>query len=133
MRAWFDPVTHEARLEADGDEYAELAAAARAGEATLPAVRLAMVENATVLPLPNVAVRPSPDPAAPLSLRVEGPGLVVNGGAEHLDLLARDFEQLCRAEPGTTLLAEWFPGHAYLAAGSVPVVFARVGDTPAPG
>lgn len=131
MRAWFDAHTNEARLEADGAEFAALAAAVRAGGDTLPCVPVAAVDAATVLPLPNVAVRTSADPASPVAVRVEGPGLVLDGGTEHLDLLARDFAQLARAEAGAALLAEWFPGHAYLAAGSVPVVFTRTG-APAP-
>lgn len=133
MRARFTPNTKDVRLDADGAEFADLAAATRRGEGRLDAVaegkpRDIMRMTFEGIPLPAVLVRPAADPETAVTLRVEDPGLVIHGGINRLDLLARDFDQLSKADDGAQLLAEWFPGHAYLNSTSLPATFTRAPD-----
>jgi len=137
LQVTFTPSTREVRFEASGDVFASLAAGARSGEAELrcdrlieeagnadePALDLRDPDLDAELALPMVVIQRAADPLTAVSLRVMSPGLVIRGGEERLELLARDFDQLSKAEPRGRLVAEWFPGHAYLIANSVPTVF----------
>ena len=133
LQVVFSPTTREVRLEASADVYVTLAAAVRAGDATVPcdepphdgSVDLRDPDLDAELALMVVSIQGTADPLTAVALRVMSPGLVILGGKERLELLARDFDQLSKADPGEQLAAEWFPGHAYLLATSVPTVFAR--------
>lgn len=139
LQVVFRPRIREVRLVASTAVFATLAAAARHGDAILPCdepggggqdeVDLRDPHLDAELALPVVSIQPTADPLTAVALRVMSPGLVIIGGHERLELLARDFDQLSKADPGEQLLAEWFPGHAYLIATSVPTAF-TVTDSP---
>ncbi|MEU8763562.1 hypothetical protein [Streptomyces sp. NPDC048659] len=121
MRVACDTAYDEADLAASADELHRLADAVEAGEGRLGCTTSPGSEFAPNT-LAEIEVRTSPGPGVLIRL---GPGrrtLVVSGDAAGREALADNLRAMASADDGGHLHLDYFPGHFYLADGSIPLV-----------
>jgi hypothetical protein len=117
MRLVRDPVFGEVDLTASAAELSRLAGAVADGEGLL---------SSTAPPgggvLAGVEVRRTSDPGVLIRLDPERQILVISGDSVGRAVLADHLRDVASAEDGGHLHLDYFPGHFYLAEGSVPLV-----------
>ncbi len=117
MRLACDPPFSEVDLMASAEELSRLAGAVADGEGML---------SSTASPgsndLAGVEVRKTSGPGVLIHLDPEGEILVISGDAAGRALLADNLLGMASAEGGGHLHVDYFPGHFYLAEGSLPLV-----------
>ncbi|MFC5182314.1 Imm32 family immunity protein [Actinomadura harenae] len=123
MNLVFDPVFDEVELNGVEAELARVAAVVAVGEGFVGAVSSAPPGSE---PLVGVEVRRTPGPG--VSVLLDGPRqtLVVSGDAVAMALFADQLRVMTAAmaseEGGTHRHIQHYPGHPYLAEGSVPLM-----------
>ncbi|MEU6238802.1 hypothetical protein [Kitasatospora sp. NPDC047058] len=117
MRLVCDPVYGEVDLTASAEELSRLAAAVAAGEGWL---------DATASPggnaLAGVEVKGTSGPGVLVRRDPERQILVISGDSASRAVLADNLWGMASAEDGGHLHVDYFPGHFYLAEGSLPLV-----------
>ncbi|MEV8098904.1 hypothetical protein [Kitasatospora sp. NPDC085879] len=117
MRLVSDPLYGEIDLTATAEELRRLAGAVADGEGLL---------GATTPPrdheLAGVEVRTTPGPGVLLHLDSAGRTLVISGDSAGRAGLAENLREMACAGDGGHLHIDYFPGHFYLAEGSLPLV-----------
>lgn len=117
MRLIRDPVLGEVDLTASAEELSRLADAVANGEELLKST-VAPGSNA----LAGVEVKKASGPGVLIHLDPERQILVVSGDSAGRAVLADNLRGMASAEDGRHLHLDYFPGHFYLADGSVSVV-----------
>ncbi|MFJ3307806.1 hypothetical protein ACIPSA_32915 [Streptomyces sp. NPDC086549] len=117
MRLVSDPVYGEVDLSASAEELMELASAVALGEA-LPRATFSPGSDT----LTGVEVRSTPGPGVLIHRDAERQILVISGDAAGRAVLAENLRDMATADDGGHLHIDYFPGHCYLAEGSLPLV-----------
>jgi hypothetical protein len=117
VRLVCDPVFGEVDLTASAEELSRLAGAVADGEGLLSSTASAG-SNALV----GVEVRKSSGPGVLIRLDPERRILVISGDFAGRAALADNLRAMAFAEDGGHLHVDYFPGHFYLAEGSVSLV-----------
>ncbi|MFJ8107090.1 hypothetical protein [Streptomyces sp. NPDC096132] len=117
MRLVSDPGYGEVVLSASAEELAELASAVAQGEGLL---------GSTLSPgsdtLTGVEVRGTSGPGVLIHRDAERHILVISGDTAGRAVLAENLRGMATADDGGHLHIDYFPGHYYLAEGSLPLV-----------
>ena len=117
MRLACDPLFSEVDLMASAEELSRLAGAVAAGEGLL---------SSTASPgsndLAGVEVRKTSGPGVLIRLDPERQILVISGDSAGRAVLADNLLGMAAAEGGGHLHVDYFPGHFYLAEGSLSLV-----------
>ncbi|MFH8259307.1 Imm32 family immunity protein [Streptomyces roseolus] len=117
MRLVRDPVYGEVDLTASAGELSRLADAVAAGEGWF---------NSTTSPgsnaLTGIEVGGTSGPGVLIRLDLERQILVISGDSASRAVLADNLYGMASAEEGGHLHVDYFPGHFYLAEGSLPLV-----------
>ncbi|MGW3663023.1 Imm32 family immunity protein [Streptomyces sp. NPDC005141] len=117
MRLIFDPGYGEVDLSASAEELTWLASAVAQGEGLL---------NSTTSPggdvLAGVEVKETSGPGVLIGRDAERHILVISGDSDGRAVLAENLRDMAGAEDGGHLHIDYFPGHDYLAEGSLPLV-----------
>ena len=117
MRLVCDPVFSEVDLMASAEELSRLAGAVADGEGVL---------SSAVSPgsndLARVEVNKTSGPGVLIRLHPERQILVISGDSAGRAVLADNLLSMASAEDGGHLHIDYFPGHFYLAEGSLPLV-----------
>lgn len=117
MRLVCDPVCVEVDLTASAEELSRLADAVAEGEGLLDST-LSPGVNA----LAGVEVESTSGPGVLFLLDLERRILVISGDFVGRSVLADNLRDMASAEDGGHLHVDYFPGHYYLAEGSLPLV-----------
>lgn len=117
MRLICDPLFSEVDLLASAEELSRLAGAVANGEGLLSST--ASPDSNT---LAGVEVRKSSGPGVLIRLDAERRILVISGDYAGRAVLADNLLSMASAEDGGHLHVDYFPGHFYLAEGSLPLV-----------
>lgn len=117
MRFVRDPVFGEVDLTASAEELSRLAGAVADGEGVFGSSALSSGEV-----LAGVEVRKSSGPGVLIDLDPERQVLVISGDPAGREALADDLRGMASTEDGGHLHIDYFPGHFYLAEGSVSLV-----------
>ena len=117
MRLVRDPVFGEVDLTASAEELGRLAGAVAEGAGLLDAT-VSAGGNALV----GVEVRKTAGPGVLLGLDPERRILVISGDSAARAVLAENLRGMASAEDGGHLHVDYFPGHFYLAEGSLSLV-----------
>lgn len=117
MRLICDPLYGEVDLTASAEELNRLAGAIAEGEGLL---------SSTPSPgrdaLAGIEVRKTVGPGVLVHLDSERQFLVISGDSAGRAVLADNLRGMASAEDGGHLHIDYFPGHFYLAEGSLPLV-----------
>lgn len=117
MRLVCDPLFSEVDLMASVEELSRLAGAVADGEGLL---------SSTALPggndLAGVEVKKTSGPGVLIRLDPERQILVISGDSAGMAALADNLLSMASAEDGGHLHVDYFPGHFYLAEGSMSLV-----------
>ena len=117
MRLVCDPLFSEVVLMASAEELSRLAGAVADGEGLL---------SSTASPgsndLSGVEVRKTSGPGVLIRLDLDRQILVISGDGASREVLAGNLLGMASAEDGGHLHVDYFPGHFYLAEGSVSLV-----------
>ncbi|WP_017587157.1 Imm32 family immunity protein [Nocardiopsis ganjiahuensis] len=111
-----DTACDEVDLKASAEELTRLADAVAEGEGLLGST--APVTGA----LAGVEVEKTPGPGVLIHVDSERRILVISGDAVGREVLADNVRAMASAEDGGHLHIDYYPGHFYLAEGSVPLV-----------
>ncbi|GAA1450858.1 hypothetical protein GCM10009602_48220 [Nocardiopsis tropica] len=111
-----DTVCDEVDLTASAEELNRLADAVAEGEGLLGSTA------PTADALAGVEVKKTPGPGVLIHLDSERQILVISGDAAGRAVLADNVRDMASAEDGGHLHIDYYPGHFYLAEGSVPLV-----------
>ncbi|MGW9032844.1 Imm32 family immunity protein [Streptomyces sp. NPDC055722] len=117
MRLVSDPGYGEVDLSASAEELTELASAVAQGKGLLSAT-LSPGGNA----MAGVEVRGTSGPGVLIYRDAERRILVISGDSASRAVLAENLRDMATAEGGGHLHIDYFPGHFYLAEGSLPLV-----------
>ncbi|NEC90218.1 hypothetical protein [Streptomyces sp. SID12501] len=117
MRLVSDPGYGEVDLAASAEELMRLASAVALGEGLVSATSL---PGSTALT--GIRVDRTSGPGALIRRDTEQQILVISGDSASRAVLAENLQAMATAEDGGHLHLEYFPGHFYLAEGSVPLV-----------
>jgi len=120
-----DPVYGDVELTASADELSRLAAAVAEGEGLLGSVcspGSAGSSGSSGDALAGVEVEATSGPGVLVRFVPERRILVISGDYAGRAVLADNVRAMACAEDGGHLHIEYFPGHFYLAEGSVPLV-----------
>ncbi|WP_405956297.1 hypothetical protein [Streptomyces phaeochromogenes] len=117
MRLVSDLEYGEVDLSASAEELTDLASAVAQGEGLL---------SSTLSPdgntLAGVEVRGTSGPGVLIRRDPERQILVISGDSASRTVLAENLRAMATAEDGGHLHVDYFPGHCYLAEGSLPLV-----------
>ena len=116
MRLVCDPLLSEVVLMASAEELSRLAGAVADGEGLL---------SSTASPgsdLAGVEVRKTSGPGVLIRLDLDRQILVISGDGASREVLAGNLLGMASAEDGGHLHVDYFPGHFYLAEGSLSLV-----------
>ncbi|MGW4905543.1 Imm32 family immunity protein [Streptomyces sp. NPDC004270] len=117
MRLDFDPEFGEVVLSASAEELACLASSVAQGEGLLSST--SPPDGNT---LAGVEVNKSSGPGVLVHQDAERQLLVITGDSAGRAVLAEDLQAMATAEDGGHLHVDYYPGHFYLAEGSLPLV-----------
>ncbi|KJY28083.1 hypothetical protein [Streptomyces sp. NRRL S-495] len=117
MRLICDPVHGEVDLTASAEELNRLAAAVAEGEGLLSSTPSAGSDALT-----GIEVKKTAGPGVLVRLDSERQVLVISGDSAGRTVLAENLRGIASAEDGGHLHIDYFPGHFYLAEGSLPLV-----------
>ena len=117
MRLVCDPVSSEVDLKASAEELSRLAVAVADGEGVL---RSAVSPGSN--DLAGVEVKKTSGPGVLIRLDPERQILVISGDSAGRAVLADNLLSMASAEDGGHLHVDYFPGHFYLAEGSLSLV-----------
>lgn len=117
MRLISDPGSGEVDLAASAEELMRLARAVAVGEGLVRATS-SPGSNA----LAGVRVNKTSGPGVLVRRDSEEQILVISGDSASRAVLAENLQAMAAAEGGGHLHIDYFPGHFYLAEGSVPLV-----------
>ncbi|MFC7266046.1 Imm32 family immunity protein [Streptomyces lutosisoli] len=117
MRLISDPGYGEVDLSASAEELTGLASAVAQGEGLLSST-FSPGGNA----LAGVEVRGTSGPGVLIHRDAERQILVISGDSASRAVLAENLRDMATAEDGGHLHIDYFPGHFYLAEGSLPLV-----------
>ena len=117
MRLVSDPVFGEVDLSASAEELTRLASAVARGEGLLGSTSRAETNG-----LAGVKVETTPGPGVLIHRDAEQQLLVISGDRAGRAVLAENLRAMATDERGGHLHIDYFPGHFYLAEGSVPLV-----------
>lgn len=117
MRLVSDPRYGEVDLSASAEELTRLASAVAQGEGLLSSTS-SPGGNA----LAGVEVRKTSGPGVLIHRDAEQQILVISGDSASRAVLAENLQAMATAEGGGHLHIDYFPGHFYLAEGSLPLV-----------
>jgi hypothetical protein len=121
MKVLFHPPTGEVDLSGNADELHRLAALVTAGTGAHAAEDVGGY-IAGELALTAVCVRVVPESAVLLSVDLSKRSLCIAGDLNRLEVLAANLREMAEMRDGGHLHADYFPGHPYLAPGSVALV-----------
>jgi hypothetical protein len=117
MRLVFDPVFSEVILMASAEELSRLAGAVADGEGLLSSTASPGSSDLT-----GAEVKKTSGPRVLVRLDPERQILVISGDCAGRAVLADNLLSMASAEDGGHLHVDHFPGHFYLAEGSLPLV-----------
>ena len=117
MRLVCDPVSSEVDLKASAEELSRLAVAVADGEGVL---RSAVSPGSN--DLAGVEVKKTSGPGVLIRLDPERQILVISGDSAGRAVLADNLLSMASAEGGGHLHVDYFPGHFYLAEGSLSLI-----------
>jgi hypothetical protein len=117
VRLVCDPVSSEVDLKASAEELSRLAVAVADGEGVL---RSAVSPGGN--DLAGVEVKKTSGPGVLIRLDPERQILVISGDSAGRAVLADNLLSMASAEDGGHLHVDYFPGHFYLAEGSLSLV-----------
>ncbi|MER5518898.1 hypothetical protein [Streptomyces sp. NPDC002763] len=117
MRLDFDPEFGEVVLSASAEELAHLASSVAQGEGLLSST--SPPDGNT---LAGVEVNKSSGPGVLVHQDAERQLLVITGDSAGRAVLAEDLQAMATAEDGGHLHVDYYPGHFYLAEGSLSLV-----------
>jgi hypothetical protein len=117
VRLVSDPGYSEVDLSASAEELTRLASAVAQGEGLLSSTS-SPGSNA----LTGVEVRKTSGPGVLIHRDAERQMLVISGDSAGRAVLAENLQAMATAEDGGHLHIDYFPGHFYLAEGSLPLV-----------
>ena len=117
MRLLSDPGSGEVDIAASAEELMRLASAVALGEGLVAATSSPGSDA-----LAGIRVDRTPGPGALVRRDAERQILVISGDSASRAVLAENLEAMATAEDGGHLHLDYFPGHFYLAEGSVPLV-----------
>ncbi|QYN18681.1 hypothetical protein [Amycolatopsis sp. DSM 110486] len=119
MELMSDPVFGEVDITATARELACLASAIAEGTGFISAASASSPNGHT---LTGIEVKATTDSA--VCIRVDAPTqvLVISGNADSRAVLAENVHAMATADDGGHLHVDYFPGHPYLADGSLPLV-----------
>ena len=117
MRLVCDPVSSEVDLQASAEELSRLAVAVADGEGVL---RSAVSPGSN--DLAGVEVKKTSGPGVLIRLDPERQILVISGDSAGRAVLADNLLSMASAEGGGHLHVDYFPGHFYLAEGSLSLI-----------
>ena len=117
MRLVCDPVSSEVDLKASAEELSRLAVAVADGEGVL---RSAVSPGSN--DLAGVEVKKTSGPGVLIRLDPERQILVISGDSAGRAVLADNLLSMASAEDGGHLHVDYFPGHFYLAEGSLSLI-----------
>lgn len=115
MRLIHTPVYGEVDLTASAEELSRLADTVATGG------KLAATASPGGNALAGVEVRKAPGPGVLIHLDPERQILVISGDCASRAVLAENLRGVASAEDGGHLHVDYFPGHFYLAEGSLPL------------
>ncbi|MEU9900323.1 hypothetical protein ACIBCS_42495 [Streptomyces phaeochromogenes] len=118
MRLVSEPGYDEVVLSASADELTSLASAVARGEGPLGCSTSSPDGNA----LTGVEIKDTSGPGVLIRRDVARQILVISGDSTNRAVLAENLRDLATAEDGGHLHIDYFPGHFYLAEGSLPLV-----------
>ncbi|MEH0421704.1 Imm32 family immunity protein [Streptomyces sp. B21-083] len=117
MRLVSDPRSGEVDLTASAEELMRLANAVALGEGLVRATSAPGSDTLT-----GVGVKRTSGPGALVHRDTERQILMISGDPASRAALAENLQSMATAEDGGHLHIDYFPGHFYLAEGSVPLV-----------
>jgi hypothetical protein len=117
VRLVCDPVSSEVDLKASAEELSRLAVAVADGEGVL---RSAVSPGSN--DLAGVEVKKTSGPGVLIRLDPERQILVISGDSAGRAVLADNLLSMASAEGGGHLHVDYFPGHFYLAEGSLSLI-----------
>ncbi|MFF5187953.1 hypothetical protein ACFY30_30020 [Streptomyces sp. NPDC000345] len=117
MRLVSDPGYGEVDLSASAEELMHLARAVAQGEG-----RFSSTASPGSNALAGVEVRKTSGPGVLVHRDAERRMLVISGDSAGRAVLAENLQAMATAEDGGHLHIDYFPGHFYLAEGSLPLV-----------
>jgi hypothetical protein len=117
VRLVCDPVSSEVDLKASAEELSRLAVAVADGEGVL---RSAVSPGSN--DLAGVEVKKTSGPGVLIRLDPERQILVISGDSAGRAVLADNLLSMASAEDGGHLHVDYFPGHFYLAGGSLSLI-----------
>ncbi|MFI1480893.1 hypothetical protein [Streptomyces sp. NPDC020747] len=117
MRLVSDPEYGEVDLSASAEELTGLASAVAQGEGLLSS---AYPSDGNTLA--GIEVRGTSGPGVLIHRDPERQILVISGDSASRTVLAENLQAMATAEDGGHLHVDYFPGHFYLAEGSLPLV-----------
>ena len=117
MRLVSDPVFGEVDLTATAEELAALSLAVGEGDGFIGAT--SPLDGDT---LAGIEVKKASGPGVLIELDATRQVLVISGDPGARAILAANLQTMATAEEGGHLHIDYFPDHAYLVEGSVPVV-----------
>ena len=117
MRLVSDPLFSEVVLTASAEELSRLAGAVADGEGLLSSM-----DSPDSSDLAGVEVKKTPGPGVLIQLDPDRQILVVSGDCAGRAVLADNLLGMASAEDGGHLHVDYFPGHFYLAEGSLSLV-----------
>jgi hypothetical protein len=118
MRIVSEPVFGEVDLRATETELARLADLVTAGEGSLTCASEPAEPNA----LTAVEITQTTDPGVRIHVDAARRILVISGEPAARAILAANLNGMAQMEDGGHLHVDYFPGHPYLAAGSVQLI-----------
>ena len=117
MRLVCDPLFSEVVLMASAEELSRLAGAVADGEGLLSSM-----DSPDSSDLAGVEVKKTSGPGVLIRLNPERQILVISGDSAGRAVLADNLLSMASAQDGGHLHVDYFPGHFYLAEGSLPLV-----------
>ncbi|MFI0451749.1 hypothetical protein [Actinomadura sp. 6N118] len=117
MRLVSDPTYGEVDLSASAEELTRLASAVAQGEGLLRSTSSPGSNT-----LAGVEVKKTSGPGVLIHRDPEQQILVISGDSASRAVLAENLQAMAAAEGGGHLHIDYFPGHFYLAEGSLPLV-----------
>ncbi|WP_406328341.1 hypothetical protein [Streptomyces sp. NBC_00203] len=117
MRLVSDPTYGEVDLSASAEELTRLATAVAQGEGLVSSTSSPGSDA-----LAGVEVKETSGPGVLIHRDAERQILVISGDSASRAVLAENLRDMATAEDGGHLHIDYFPGHFYLAEGSLPLV-----------
>ncbi|MFF2073248.1 hypothetical protein ACFVXG_00655 [Kitasatospora sp. NPDC058162] len=122
MKLVSDPAYREVEVSGSAEELSRLASAVAKGEGLLGSTSSPGSNVLAGVELAGVEVRDASGPGVLIHLDSERQVLVISGDSAGRAVLADNLQGMAEAEDGGHLHVDYFPGHFYLAEGSVPLV-----------